>query len=148
MKPNIFSRVYENLDQEIKNACLKYERVQSKKGLKVTKISLIFTPDKEPYFEIDIDEEEKLKKLRAFNEPPVIVAPTPMRLPCDHEQSICNGLGRDECVLCEKDMGVCGVDKCPRCADDADAPPTMRSSRFPVVPEVDEDEEEEEEALL
>lgn len=136
-KPDLFSRTYENLDQELKNACLKYEQAQARKGLRVTRVALIYTPKEAPYFEIDVDEEVKIKGQK------VSIPPEPragVRPRCVHPSTICNGLGKLECILCDAIVRDCDDSSCAKCRDDADSPPTLRSARFPVV-EVAEDDE-------
>jgi hypothetical protein len=134
-KADLFSRTYENLDQELKNACLKYENAQARKGLRVTRISIVYTPKEAPYFEIDVDEEVKIKGQRVK-----VVAP---KKPCKHTTATCNGLGQLDCVQCDQTTGVCTDIKCPKCEgkDDEPVPTTLRSSRFPAVLEDDDEDD-------
>lgn len=133
-KPDVFSRTYENLDQELKNACLKYEQSQLRKGMRVTRISIVYTPKEAPYFDIDVEEEVKVKGSR----PRVVAEPKV----CWHETSTCNGLGQLNCVRCDLTTGHCTDVACHKCEgkEDEPIPPTLRSSRFPAAVEEDEDE--------
>ncbi len=136
-KADVFSCTYENLDQELKNACLKYEASQAKKGLRVTSIVLRFTPKEAPYIEIDVDEEVKIKGQRVK----VASVPPKSAVKCKHPSTVCNGLGQLECVMCDLSVKGCKDEMCNRCGTKSDEaiPPTLRSSRFPgVIEEEDE----------
>lgn len=133
-KPDVFSTVYENLDQELKNACLKYEASQLRRGLRVTRISIVYTPKEAPYFDIDIDEEVKIKGQK--------VKAAPRARICVHETSVCNGIGQLNCLMCDLTTGRCTEEDCWRCEgkEDEPVPPTLKSSKFKVVPARDDDE--------
>lgn len=134
-KPDIFSRTYENLDQELKNACLKYEASQLRKGLRVTRISIVYTPKEAPYFDIDVDEEVKIKGQKVKLSPP--------KKACEHLTATCNGIGQLNCVKCDFTTGACTDVKCYKCEgkEDEPVPPTLRSSRFPPMVGDEDDED-------
>ena len=136
-KPDVFSRTYEDLDQALKNACIKYENAQVRKGLRVTRIALVYTPKEAPYFEIDVDEEVKVRgqKVKA-------VLPETIPTPCLHAATVCNGRGQLECILCDRLVDLCGDPGCPKCNLDLEpVPDTQRSSRYPAALDTTEDDE-------
>jgi hypothetical protein len=140
-KADTFSRPYEKLDQELKNACLRYEQAVAKKGLKLVRISLTYTPNADPFFDIDVDEEPKIKRTRNHN--PTIPPPPKLPSACTHSKALCDGQSRIECLLCDEKLGDCPDPACERCQgkDVEDPPSILPSGKFPIVPEEDEEDE-------